>query len=63
MSKTNKVWDGMGMTDSFRIPPDGMESASLLRNENCADNGGGGLGGGGLGGAGANPTHAARADK
>ena len=29
-----KVWDGMGMNDSFRIPPDGMESASLLRNEN-----------------------------
>ena len=42
-----KVWDGMGMTDSFRIPPDGMESASLLRNENCSDNGGGG----GVGGA------------
>ena len=29
----SKVWDGIGLTDSFRIPPDGMESASLLKNE------------------------------
>ena len=30
--RVSKVWDGMGMTDSFRIPPEGMESATLLKN-------------------------------
>lgn len=25
-------WDGVGMTDSTRIPPDGQEAAALLRH-------------------------------
>ena len=30
----SKVWDSVGMAESFRIPPDGMESDALLKNEN-----------------------------
>ena len=27
-----QVWDGVGMSDSMRIPPDGQESAALLKH-------------------------------
>ena len=30
--RVSKVWDGVGMAESFRIPPEGMESAALLKN-------------------------------
>ena len=29
----SRVWDSDVMTNSFRIPPDGMESAALLKHE------------------------------
>ena len=32
--RVSKVWDGVGMADSFRIPPDGMDSDALLQNDN-----------------------------
>ena len=32
--RVSKVWDGVGMADSFRLPPEGMESSALLKNQN-----------------------------
>ena len=36
--RVSKVWDGVGMADSLRIPPEGIESATLLKNSNNGDN-------------------------
>ena len=32
--RVSKVWDGVGMAESFRLPPEGMESTALLKNQN-----------------------------
>ena len=36
--RVSKVWDGVGMGDSFRLPPEGMESDALLKNKKSDDN-------------------------
>ena len=36
--RMSKVWDGVGMAESFRLPPEGMESAAGLKNQNSECN-------------------------
>ena len=36
--RVSKVFSEAGLTDSLRVPPDGQESASLLKNVEDTDN-------------------------